>query len=235
MNPGSTPIPRSSKRAIGQRIAITAAALALWFWTQSLIGARQLSGTGITDGLHQLTAPINSFLLNHPAATNGLLVVSSAFIDAFGLFLLLSWLFGRSVRPFLSLMLVMALRQLMQALCALPPPQGMIWHSPGIPSLLVTYKVANDFFFSGHTAIAVLGLYEVARLRWRWLTALACVVLVFEIVTVISLRVHYTMDVFTGIVTALLVCGISSSLAPRIDKLLRGRSEPPAAMAAKLP
>ena len=226
---------RSDRRTIAQRIVITAVALALWFWTQSLIGARQPSGNGITDSLHQLTAPINAYLLHHPTATDMLLVVSSGLIDAFGLFLLLAWLLGRSVRPFLSLLLVMALRQLMQALCALPPPQGIIWHSPGVPSLLVTYKVANDFFFSGHTAIAVLGLYEVARFWRGWLTALASMVLVFEIVTVLSLRVHYTMDVFTGIVTALLVCGISSRVAPKIDKLVRGRSEPAAAMAAKLP
>lgn len=233
MNAESNAVPRSDTRTLAQRIIITAIALALWFWTQSLIGARQLSGPGITDALHQLTAPINVYLLYHPAATNTLLVVSSAFIDAFGLFLLLAWLFGRSVRPFLSLMLVMALRQLMQALCALPPPVGIIWHSPGVPSLLVTYKVANDFFFSGHTAIAVLGLYEVARLRRAWLTTLALTVLVFEIVTVLSLRVHYTMDVFTGVVTALLVCVISSRVAPKIDKLVHGGSRPAAAIAAK--
>jgi hypothetical protein len=226
---------RSDRRTIARRIIITAVALALWFWTQSLIGARHLSGTGITDGLHQITAPINSYLIGHPTATNTLLVVSSAFIDAFGIFLLFAWIFGCSVRPFLSLMLVMALRQLMQALCALPPPSGIIWHSPGVPSLLVTYKVANDFFFSGHTAIAVLGLYEVARLRRAWLTAFASMVLIFEIITVLSLRVHYTMDVFTGIVTALLVCGISSRVAPKIDELVRGRSKPPAAKVAKLP
>lgn len=235
VNAKSIAASHSDGRTIIRRIIFTAVALALWFWTQSLIGARQLSGSGITDGLHQLTAPINSYLIGHPTATNRLLVVSSGFIDAFGLFLLLSWLFGRSVRPFLSLMLVMALRQLMQALCALPPPTGILWHSPGIPSLLVTYKVANDFFFSGHTAIAVLGLYEVARLRRAWPTALASIVLVFEIVTVLSLRVHYTMDVFTGVVTALLVCGISSRVAPQIDKLVRGRAESASVMAAKLP
>lgn len=235
MNAESNAVPRSDTRTLARRIIITAIALALWFWTQSLIGSRQLSGNGITDALHQLTAPINVYLLHHPAATDTLLVVSSAFIDAFGLFLLLAWLFGRSVRPFLSLLLVMALRQLMQALCALPPPVGIIWHSPGVPSLLVTYKVANDFFFSGHTAIVVLGLYEVARLRRAWLTTFASMVLVFEIVTVLSLRVHYTMDVFTGIVTALLVCGISSRVAPRIDKVFRGNDESARVMAAKLP
>ena len=218
--------------SLARRVAITIAVLALWFWTQSLIGSRKLAGIGITDAAHQWTAPVNAYLLAHPRATNALLVISSAFIDAFGLFLLLSWLFGRSVRPFLSLLLVMALRQLMQGMCALPAPDGIIWHYPGFPSLLVTYKVANDFFFSGHTAIAVLGLYEVSRLGRRWLTVAASAVLTFEIVTVLSLRVHYTMDVFTGIVTALLVSELSSRVAPMIDQRLPGRRKLATAMAA---
>jgi membrane-associated phospholipid phosphatase len=119
----------------------------------------------------------------------------------------------------------MGLRQFMQGMCALPAPHGIIWHDPGFPSLLVTYKVANDFFFSGHTTIAVLGAYEVSRLRRRWLTVPACMVLVFEILTVLSLRVHYTMDVFTGIVTALLVSRLSSRIAPAIDHRLLGRQQ----------
>lgn len=219
-------------RSLARRIAITIAVLALWFWTQSLIGSRKPSGNGITDAAHLWTAPINAYLLHHPRATDALLVISSALIDAFGLFLLLSWLFGRSVRPFLSLLLVMALRQVMQWMCALPVPDGIIWHYPGFPSLLVTYKVANDFFFSGHTAIAVLGLYEVSRLGRRWLTVAASVVLAFEIVTVLSLRVHYTMDVFTGIVTALLVSELSSRVAPMIDQRLLGRRQLATGMAA---
>jgi hypothetical protein len=99
--------------------------------------------------------------------------------------------------------IVLGLRQLSQALVALPAPPNAIWHDPGFPSLLVTYSVANDYFFSGHTAIAVLALTELARSKKHWLTALAVVVVLFEIVTVLALRAHYTMDVFTGVVTAL--------------------------------
>jgi len=44
-----------------------------------------------------------------------------------------------------------------QATTALPAPPGMLWRDPGFPSLLVTYSVGNDFFFSGHTAFAVFG------------------------------------------------------------------------------
>ena len=148
-------------------------ALAVWFWTQSLLGARHAPPAGIGDGLHQLTAPLNVYFFEHPRAANALLIASSGCIDALGLFLLVSWLFGPSVRPFLGLLILLGLRQLMQALCALPPPPNMIWHDPGFPSLLVTYAVANDFFFSGHTAIAVFGATQLIRLGKTWLTALA--------------------------------------------------------------
>src|SRR6185436_4457760 len=116
--------------------------------------------------------------------------------DLFGVFLLGSAIFGPSVRPFLGLLILFALRQLCQALCALPPPEGMIWHSPDFPSLLVTYGTSNDFFFSGHTAIAVYGATELARFGRRWLTVLGFGIAGLEAVTVIVLRAHYTMDVF---------------------------------------
>jgi hypothetical protein len=157
-----------------------------------------------------------------PAAANALLIVSSALIDALGLFLLGRWLFGGSVRPFLGLFLLMALRQLMQAICALPPPPNMIWHYPGFPSLLVTYHVANDFFFSGHTAIAVFGVIELSRLHRAWLTAVAVLLVFFEVATVLILRAHYTMDVFTGIVAALWVAHLVERISPPLDRLLNG-------------
>ena len=132
------------------RLAATVLVLALWFWTQSLIGARAAPASGLYDGIHQLTEGLNSYFGEHASAANALLVVSSAIIDSLGVFLLGGWLLGGSVRPFLGLIILMSLRQLMQALCALPTPPHMIWRYPGFPSLLVTYNVGNDYFFSGH-------------------------------------------------------------------------------------
>lgn len=201
------------------RIVLTVAALGLWFWTQSLIGGRAPSH-GIDDGLQNLFSGVNLYFGQHATAANVLLIVSSALIDLLGLFLVAEWIFlGRS-RSFLGLVLLLALRQVMQALCALPPPPNMIWRYPGFPSLFVTYNVGNDFFFSGHTAIAVFGAIELARLRLRWLTVLACAVVIFEVCTVLILRAHYTMDVFTGGVTALWVAALCDSVAPRVDRLL---------------
>lgn len=214
----------SHRRRLLLRLIVTAIVLGLWFWTQSLIGARSASPAGIGDAVHNWTAGVNSYFSQHLQAANALLIVSSALIDALGLFLLGRWLFGGTVRPFLGLFLLMVLRQVMQAICALPPPPNMIWHNPGFPSLLVTYNVANDFFFSGHTAIAVFGAIELSRLRRNWLTVVAVLIACFEVATVVILRAHYTMDVFAGIVAALWIAHLAERISPRLDRLLAGNS-----------
>ncbi|MBS1842675.1 MAG: phosphatase PAP2 family protein [Acidobacteria bacterium] len=208
-----------------RRTILTAIALVIWFYTQRLIGARSVPAQGIGDGLHQLTAPWNGYFLSHAAAANALLIVSSAFIDLLALFLLLRWLFGPSVRPFLGLFVLMVMRQIVQAFCALPPPPNLIWHYPGFPSLLVTYSVAGDFFFSGHTAIAVFAATEIARLKKAWLTTFAILVALFEIVAVLVLRAHYTMDIFTGIIAALWVAAIIDRISKPIDSFVRSREQ----------
>ena len=203
------------------RFGLTAVALVIWFWTQSLIGARGSANSTINDGLHQITASLNHYLQLHTAAANALLIISSGIIDLLGLFLLGRWLFGGTLRPFLALVIVLGLRQIMQVLVALPAPPNAIWHNPGFPSLLVTYGVSNDYFFSGHTAIAVLGAIELARLRRHWITVMGIVIVLFEVATVLILRAHYTMDVFTGGVTAF--CAIhmadyvSRKIAPNLS------------------
>jgi len=205
------------RRRIVRRVLLTAIALGIWFWTQSLIAHRAAPASGVGDALHKLTAGLNSYFYHSPAAANALLILSSAMIDALGIFLLLRWLFGPSVRPFLGLVLLLGLRQVMQAICALPAPPNMIWHYPGFPSLLVTYNVGNDFFFSGHTAIAVFGGIELSRLGQRWLTVVAVAIVLFEIAAVLILRAHYTMDVFTGLLAAVCVASLCAKLAPPID------------------
>jgi len=210
-----------SARSFAIRLAVTTVALIVWFWTQSMIGARS-APDGIGDLLHTVTTSANTYLHGHPALANFLLIVSSGFIDLLGIFLLSRWIFGASLRPFLGLVIVLGLRQIMQWLVALPAPPNAIWHYPGFPSLLVTYGVSNDYSFSGHTAIAVLGLTEIARVGRRWLTALGMLIVLFEIAVVLILRAHYTMDVFTGIVTGL----YAAHLADLISTALRDNKIP---------
>jgi hypothetical protein len=96
----------------------------------------------------------------------------------------------------------------------------MIWHHPGFPSALVTYGVSNDLFFSGHTAVAVFGAIELARRGGRGWRALGLGIASFEILAVLALRAHYTMDVFAAVMTALWVSTFIDPLASRCDRFL---------------
>jgi membrane-associated phospholipid phosphatase len=187
---------------IGIRLGIVVAALGAWFATQTLIGRRPAKTGEIGDRLHDLTAPWNEALHRRPRLARAVLIASSAGIDLFGLFLIGMGVFGSTWRPFLGLLILFSLRQLAQALCALPAPRRMIWRHPGFPSLLVTYGVGNDFFFSGHTAIATLGAIEAFRILPLPFGIAAAVLAALEALTVIVLRAHWTLDVLAAIFAA---------------------------------
>jgi hypothetical protein len=202
------------------RALVVAAGLGLWFWTQALIGRRAFQQGVIGDRIHDLTAGLHGRLSTHPRRANALLITTSAIIDLLGIFVVALAIFGPTTRPFVGLLLLFALRQICQGLCALPAPEGMIWRDPGFPSLLVTYGTSNDLFFSGHTALAVYGSLELAHFGGPPFVLLGAVIVVIEVTAVLVLRAHYTMDVFTGAVTALWVWTVASALAPGVDRVL---------------
>ena len=203
------------------RFAFVFVGLLLWYLTQSWIGQRELMPGAIGDGVHDWLAGANAYLHQHPNRTNQLLIASSAVIDLLGFFLLWRSIFGPSLRPFIGLLLLFGMRQVCQLVCALEPPAGMLWHDPGFPSLLVTYGVTTDFFFSGHTGLAVLGAVELARMGGRRWMILGGAIILFEVMTVLVLQAHYTMDVFTGAVAARYATLLASRIAPSCDDFLR--------------
>jgi hypothetical protein len=197
---------------VAVRSLVVVMGLAAWFVSQSLVSARGFPDGVVGDAVHDWTSGLNRWLSSRPRAANALLIASSACIDLFGVFLIGTALFGPSMRPGIGLLLLFVLRQLSQLTCALPAPAGMIWRHPGVPSMLVTYHVANDFFFSGHTAIAVIGAIEVARVAPVWFAVVAAVVAFLEAATVLVLRAHYTMDVLAAIFAAFFAAGVAALL-----------------------
>ncbi len=203
---------------IAIKLGLTVAAIGMWLVTQRLLGKRQMTFKDrIGDYIHILTEKCSLYLNQSPRAANGLLISSSLVIDAVGIFLIVQTLLGPSVRPLLALLVLFTLRQINQAITILPTPSGMIWRNPGVPSIFVTYDVSNDLFFSGHTALAVLGAVEIAQLGGGLFMALALAIVIFEVGTVILLRAHWTMDVFAGAITALWVHDLVSRFAPTVD------------------
>lgn len=208
------------------RIGIVIVSLGLWFWTQALLSRRisapsASGGNGaIGDGIHRMTAKLNRHLELNPPRANVLLISSSLVIDTLGLWMIAVSIFGPTIQPFLGLMMLFALRQVCQAFCALPPPQGMIWRHPGFPALLVTYGTSEDLFFSGHTAMAVFGSVCLAMAFGPIGIVGGIIIALFEMMAVLVLRAHYTMDVFAGAITALWIYQLSSHFAPAIDRLV---------------
>jgi hypothetical protein len=198
----------------GLRLAIVVFALVAWYLSQSLISSRGMKEGPIADAVHDLTAPWHAYLQAHPRTADAVLVVSSAFIDLLGLFLIAASVFGPSVRPLAALIVLFAMRQVCQGVCALPTPPGMIWRFPGVPSILVTYDVANDFFFSGHTSIAVLAAVEAAAMFPLWAGILVALIALLEAGVVLVLRAHYTMDVVAAVFAAFCAAGLADWLCP---------------------
>ena len=205
------------------RTALVITGIVAWYATQSVLGKRApkvAHEVPLTDGIHVLTARWHHRYATNVAAGNRLLIASSLVIDLLGIYLLATAIFGASIRPYVGLTMVFALRQICQMLCPLPAPSGMVWRYPGVPAILVTYGTANDLFFSGHTAIAV---YGAATLAGHWGAVglgVGIAIAIFEAVTVLILRAHYTMDVFTGIVCALWVYSLGATIAPWADGII---------------
>jgi len=85
----------------------------------------------------------------------------------------------------------------------------------------VTYAVGNDFFFSGHTALAVLGAIEVAHFGPPWLAVIAASIALGEMLIVLVLRAHYTLDVVAGALAAFLAADVAGRLSAALDPWLR--------------
>jgi len=215
---------QSPWRLRGVRLAAIILGLLLWHLTQSMIGQRaEVQGTAenaIVDQAHVLTADWNRALNENKTTANWLLIISTGLIDLVGIWLLVLSIGGKTIRPFVALFILFTARQISQYFCALPLPDGIIWHDPGVPSLLITYGVANDFFFSGHTGIAVLGALEFARRYGRIGIMAGMFLCIFEVITVLVLRAHYTMDVIAGAAIAILAALAASRLADSCDRSL---------------
>ena len=207
---------------ISFRVLLILVGVGLWYWTQKLISRKADLGAGVGDRLHDLTTPLHAWFTRNPGATNVTLIVTSALIDAIGIFLLGSAVLGSSIRPFIALFILFGLRQICQSITTMPKPAGVIWRHPGVSSFLVTYDVGNDFFFSGHTAVAVLGALELAYHGPAVAAVVVGAIALVEAAVVIIFRAHYTADVFAAAFAAWGAELIAQHVSPTIDLWLHG-------------
>lgn len=122
-------------------------------------------------------------------------LVDTVFLITFGYWVLR----GTNARLPLSLGLFYITRAIVQKVWISPFPEGFYWESPGIPSLVVPYGRGSDFFFSGHSGFLMICACEWNKIKNSRARNFVLGVLAYTVFILLTYRIHYSIDVFTGV------------------------------------
>lgn len=149
----------------------------------------------LTDSSHLLFSQAHLVLMQTPFIRGGLQFLSSMFVDAAFVFALSTWIIGSDTgRLLYSYILFYGVRGVIQENFTFKFPAGGYWDSPGIPSLMVPYGLASDFYYSGHTGYFILLLREqlYTDKDWKMMTLLF-LCMVYMVLIILLYRVHYVI------------------------------------------
>jgi len=175
----------------------------------------------VWDGVFEATEDVNIFLRTHSGYRSALLIFSTLLIDIIMLTTALRFLlWPRTWRCLLFLLLFYSIRGIIMSFFIMGFPEGHIFDDPGFPSLTVTYAKSSDFFFSGHVGFALFGVLDSRLNDNRFMTALACLSVVVECVTMLVTRGHFVIDVIAGLVFSHYVWEVTGWVSPYLDSKL---------------
>lgn len=198
--------------------AAVGAAYAAWLLSQQLLEKSRGVVTGFTDHSHEILAGANAYLHAHPGLADVILAISSLEVDLAAIAMVAFFFTRRESRPLLALWLILIMRQLCQASISMPAPDGMIWHYPGFPTIVVTYSTSTDFFFSGHMALATLLATELTAQRAsRTRQAVAWGIAGAQALVILAMRFHYLTDVVAGCLAAVAATQLAAACGRQLD------------------
>jgi len=124
--------------------------------------------------------------------------VDVVFLATFGYWVLK----GKNARLPITLAIFYVVRALVQKVWVSPFPQGYYWEAPFLPSLVVPYGRGSDFFFSGHSGFLVICASEWHKIKMPKMRNFSIGVAIYTIFILLTYRIHYSIDVFTGVIFA---------------------------------
>lgn len=157
----------------------------------------------IEDKSFTSTEAINQYFLAWPWARNTFLIICGAMMDILIVSMFIYFLlFQESWRWLVAMALFYFTRMGIQNIFLMKFPEGYAWDYPGFPSLTVPYPKTNDFFYSGHVGGALLAALEYRTLGFWWMSYFGYLTSFMQILLMIALRSHYSIDMISGLVFA---------------------------------
>jgi hypothetical protein len=176
----------------------------------------------IVDKVQDWLQGANEWIMNNPTWRNTLQILCSAFMDIMFLGTGAYWIMrGNSSRVVVSIIIFYIVRALVQSIWYSPfPSSGYWWDDPGLPSLVVPYGKGSDFFFSGHIGFVVICLSEWRKNKYPLIATIIGIGGVYTAFILLAYKVHYSIDIFTGVTFAHYVYILVDTHKEKIDSFL---------------
>ena len=176
---------------------------AFWVLTQKFLETDAHNTTKIIDRIHsnEFMYKVHKYLLKNKLFTKYCLIITTLMIDLAVIYYGYDFIINNNHRPMSLVIIGVLLRQLCQYINRLPTPENVIWFDPGFPTLIMNYKVTNDFFFSGHTLSALIFGFEMLTSQYLFIKLYAILYMIGEIGFVMVTRSHYFMDIYGATTT----------------------------------
>lgn len=186
-----------------QKIAVVIGSIIIWHLTQIYLSNDIETKDRIVDRVHDsyMFTTINRYLHDNHRIAKYNFILSSFLIDINVGYMIWQFFTTYDVTPAIIFLTGVSLRQLCQYINRLPIPNSVVWFYPDFPSIIVTYYVTNDFFFSGHTYVAMCSGVEIIMNSGMWGKIYGLLFILYEIMFIFSIHGHYFMDVYGAITT----------------------------------
>lgn len=173
------------------------------------------------DKVFTMTAGVNNYFRENDLLLRAYLIIAGFLMDcAIVLGFYYFAVHFRTWRMAFNLAILYGVRGQIQELYVMGHPKGILFKDPGIISISVPYYDTHDYFFSGHVSLPTLIAVEFYKHKYNKLAFFCFFVSFFELIMMVFLRGHYSIDLYAGLIFSFYVCKISDYIIPYIDNFI---------------
>jgi len=156
----------------------------------------------LVDKVQLFLEPVTRFLMTpgNEIWRETLQSICSGLMDVIFFITLGYWVYkGNSSRLIVTLAIFYIVRGLLQLVFLMPFPELYFWERPSLPSLVVSYGKESDFFYSGHSGFLVICMNEWEKIGNKTIRNGIALTTIYTVWILIVYRIHYCIDIFTGL------------------------------------